>query len=225
MTPHDVRANQVEHGLAHAVFHRPGANIGGENQPPAAELAADDPRPRGRFLISVCGRMAIGLAVGFRAFRFHYCKYNRIATLRLYHRRIIAIPVASVLPASDSPQSISFRSKHMPAIPDFRSSRSCPTAVAGRTCVCRDGARYRRSSSGAGPMGRLRPDLRRVQKYCWNNRIDLQDSYATASPAQRRDIQQKFNALVHQGNAIRPKLKSLAEKVYLDNPKDRKSPN
>ncbi len=50
--------------------------------------------------------------------------------------------------------------------------------------------------------------------------LRLQDSYATASPDQRLDIQQKFSTLRTQGNALRPKLKSLAEKVYLENPKD-----
>lgn len=50
--------------------------------------------------------------------------------------------------------------------------------------------------------------------------LRLQDSYATASPEQRLDIQEKFNTLRAQGNALRPKLKALAEKVYLENPKD-----
>ena len=49
---------------------------------------------------------------------------------------------------------------------------------------------------------------------------DLQNRFGAAPPDQRAALQEKFNALVHEGNQLRPKLKAQAEKVYVANPKD-----
>jgi cyclophilin family peptidyl-prolyl cis-trans isomerase len=49
---------------------------------------------------------------------------------------------------------------------------------------------------------------------------ELQDQFGAAPPSDRAALQEKFNALVHEGNEMRPKLKTQAEKVYLANPKD-----
>ncbi|HEX4000404.1 MAG TPA: peptidylprolyl isomerase [Pirellulales bacterium] len=54
-----------------------------------------------------------------------------------------------------------------------------------------------------------------------NQCAKLQDSFAAADPAQRAALQQQFNALVKEGNAMRPKLKTEAEKVYIADPKDK----
>lgn len=48
----------------------------------------------------------------------------------------------------------------------------------------------------------------------------LQDSFAAAAPDQKAELQQKFTAVVHEGNELIPKLKQQAIKVYLANPKD-----
>ena len=49
---------------------------------------------------------------------------------------------------------------------------------------------------------------------------ELQSQFSVTPPAQRAELQHKFDELVHQGNEMRPKLKAQAEKVYLANPKD-----
>ena len=50
----------------------------------------------------------------------------------------------------------------------------------------------------------------------------LQSSFAAAAPSDRKALEDKFNALVHEGNEMRPKLKAQAEKVYVADPKDHK---
>jgi cyclophilin family peptidyl-prolyl cis-trans isomerase len=54
---------------------------------------------------------------------------------------------------------------------------------------------------------------------------ELQDRFGAAPASDRAALQEKFNALVHEGNEMRPKLKTQAEKVYLANPKDQEIAN
>ncbi len=50
---------------------------------------------------------------------------------------------------------------------------------------------------------------------------DIQDRYPAASPTDRPKLAEQFNELVRQGELLRPKLKQLAEKAYVANPKDK----
>ncbi len=50
---------------------------------------------------------------------------------------------------------------------------------------------------------------------------DIQDRYPAASPTERPKLAEQFNEVVRQGELLRPKLKKLAEKAYVANPKDK----
>jgi hypothetical protein len=61
--PANARAHEVEEGLADAVFHGPRPAVRHELEPPAPEVAADDPRGAGGFFGGgggLSGRMMSG---------------------------------------------------------------------------------------------------------------------------------------------------------------------
>ena len=49
---------------------------------------------------------------------------------------------------------------------------------------------------------------------------DLRDRYPSAAAEERPAMEQKFNDLLKQGNELRPKVLAVAEKAYVENPKD-----
>src|ERR1700730_8458730 len=49
---------------------------------------------------------------------------------------------------------------------------------------------------------------------------DLQDRYTVAKPEERPAMEKQFNELLKQGTKLRPKMLSLAEKAYVEDPKD-----
>jgi cyclophilin family peptidyl-prolyl cis-trans isomerase len=49
---------------------------------------------------------------------------------------------------------------------------------------------------------------------------DLRDRYPSAAAEDRPAMEQKFNELLKQGNDLRPKVLAVAEKAYVENPKD-----
>ncbi len=49
---------------------------------------------------------------------------------------------------------------------------------------------------------------------------DLQDRYTVAKPEHRPAMERQFNELLKQGTKLRPKMLSLAEKAYVEDPKD-----
>ena len=62
--PLHVDAKQVEQALPNTLLHRPGAGRGGEFQRSAAEIAADDPRRTGRFILTAPEGAAVGGTAG-----------------------------------------------------------------------------------------------------------------------------------------------------------------
>ncbi len=50
--------------------------------------------------------------------------------------------------------------------------------------------------------------------------FDLRDRYPVATEAERPAMEEKYNELLKQGNELRPKVLSLAEKAYVEDPKD-----
>jgi cyclophilin family peptidyl-prolyl cis-trans isomerase len=50
---------------------------------------------------------------------------------------------------------------------------------------------------------------------------DLQDRFPIADASERPAMAEKYDALVAEGNKLRPKLLALAEKAYLENPADK----
>jgi cyclophilin family peptidyl-prolyl cis-trans isomerase len=49
---------------------------------------------------------------------------------------------------------------------------------------------------------------------------DLQDRYTVAKPEERPAMEKQFNDLLKEGTKLRPKMLSLAEKAYAENPRD-----
>src|SRR5271157_2866977 len=49
---------------------------------------------------------------------------------------------------------------------------------------------------------------------------DLQDRYTVAKPEERPAMEKQFNELLKTGTKLRPKMLSLAEKAYQEDPKD-----
>jgi hypothetical protein len=49
---------------------------------------------------------------------------------------------------------------------------------------------------------------------------DLQDRYTVAKPEERPAMEKQFNELLKSGTKLRPKMLSLAEKAYAEDPKD-----
>ena len=49
---------------------------------------------------------------------------------------------------------------------------------------------------------------------------DLRDRFPSAAAEERTAMEQKFNDLLKKGNELRPKVLALAEKAYVENPKD-----
>jgi cyclophilin family peptidyl-prolyl cis-trans isomerase len=49
---------------------------------------------------------------------------------------------------------------------------------------------------------------------------ELRDRFPSAAPDDRPAMEKKFNDLMKEGSALRPKVLALAEKAYVENPKD-----
>src|SRR6266478_7987146 len=49
---------------------------------------------------------------------------------------------------------------------------------------------------------------------------DLRDRFPSASADERPAMDKKFNDLLKEGNVLRPKVLALAEKAYVENPKE-----
>ena len=57
-------------------------------------------------------------------------------------------------------------------------------------------------------------------KDCVKKLTDLQNRYPVATAAEATALEKQFNELLAEGNKIRPKMISLAEKAYLEDPKN-----